>query len=72
MMNNFYIYGRPGALEYLKQIRAHPRVVFAFYSSQHKLNMKDTLDALNVEPPYETFDRSFCTFIDDHPRLKYL
>jgi len=34
--------------------------------------MKDTFEAIGVEPPFEIFAREYCIMIDDHPKLKYL
>ena len=72
---NVYIYVRPGALDYIRSVQSHPRVIFGFYSSMKASNITEVVQIMSKQEgviPFVNFDAEYCSLIEDNPRLKPL
>ena len=69
------IYIRPGALDYIRRIQAHPRVFFGFYSSMAMTNAQGVVRMIAEGEDighFKIFDAKYCTKLDNNSRLKPL
>lgn len=70
-----HVYLRPGALDYIRILQKHPRVVFGFYSSMALQNIKNITDKICEHEgigPFEIFDRQYCSLMKNNPKYTNL
>ena len=73
IQNGRVVYVRPGALDYIKKIKVHPRVIFGFYSSMKTTNAQDVVKMIAQDDsigPFEIFDAQHCTEMSRNSRYK--
>ena len=68
------MYVRPGAVEYIKRLQSHPRIIFAFYTSLGQKNAKVVLDCLKTNGVdfgnHLMFHQEVCTYMNKSKRLQ--